>query len=313
MMRFVSTRGSEQVSLSTAISQGLAADGGLFVPTIWPATSALALTGAEPLAMVAEKFLAPFASGDRLADELPAVCAEAFNFPAPLLPLPAVSRLSVLELFHGPTAAFKDFGARFLAATLTRLRVGASRPLRMLVATSGDTGGAVAAACYRRAGIQVTVLYPRGLVSPTQQQQLTCWGENVQSLAVRGTFDDCQLLVKQAFLDSSLRAEFDLSSANSINLGRLLPQAVYYLARVLRYNSRPAGRPRLSFPAAIWATRPLVCGRDAWVRRSMKSCWRTTPIALCPTTLPRACCGYVPACRRSLLRWTWAAPAISNA
>ena len=262
-MRFVSTRGSEQVSLSTAISQGLAADGGLFVPTVWPATPALALTGTEALATVAEKFLAPFASGDALADELPAVCAEAFNFPAPLLPLPEVSRLSVLELFHGPTAAFKDFGARFLAATLTRLRVGASRPLRMLVATSGDTGGAVAAAFHRRAGIQVTVLFPKGLVSPTQQQQLTCWGENVQSFAVRGTFDDCQSLVKQAFLDSSLRAEFDLSSANSINLGRLLPQAVYYLATSLAVR-RQTGKPA-SFvipsgnlgnsTACVWARR----------------------------------------------------------
>ncbi len=107
----------------------------------------------------------------------------------------------MLELFHGPTAAFKDFGARFLAAALTRLRAGAQRPLRILVATSGDTGGAVAAAFHRRAGVQVTVLFPKGLVSPTQQQQLTCWGDNVQSLAVRGSFDDCQALVKQAFLD----------------------------------------------------------------------------------------------------------------
>lgn len=262
-MQFVSTRGTERVPLSTAITQGLAADGGLFVPTAWPATPALALNGTESLATVAERFLAPFADGDRLAGELSAVCAEAFNFPAPLLPLPEVSRLSVLELFHGPTAAFKDFGARFLAATLTRLRVGAARPLRMLVATSGDTGGAVAAAFHRRAGIQVTVLFPRGLVSPTQQQQLTCWGENVQSFAVRGSFDDCQLLVKQAFLDPGLRAGFDLSSANSINLGRLLPQAVYYLATSLAIQ-RQTGRPA-SFvipsgnlgnsTACVWARR----------------------------------------------------------
>ena len=110
--------------------------------------------------------------------------------------------LQVLELFHGPTAAFKDFGARFLAAALARLRRGATRPLKILVATSGDTGGAVAAAFHRRSGIEVAVLFPKGLVSPTQEQQLTCWGDNVRSLAVRGRFDDCQRLVKQAFARS---------------------------------------------------------------------------------------------------------------
>src|SRR6202035_4316879 len=128
----------------------------------------------------------------------------------------------------GPTAAFKDFGARFLAAALTRVRRGASRRLKILVATSGDTGGAVAAAFYRHSGIDVAVLFPKGLVSPTQERQLTCWGGNVASFAVRGEFDDCQRLVKEALQAPDLRARFDLSSANSINLGRLLPQMVYY-------------------------------------------------------------------------------------
>jgi threonine synthase len=262
-MQFVSTRGRERVPLSTAITQGLAADGGLFVPVEWPSAPASALTGGEPLAVVAERFLAPFAAGDALAAHLPAIAAEAFNFPAPLLPLRAEAKLSVLELFHGPTAAFKDFGARFLAAALTRLRAGAARPLRILVATSGDTGGAVAAAFHRRAGVQVAVLFPKGLVSPTQQQQLTCWGENVQSLAVRGSFDDCQALVKQAFLDPALRAEFDLSSANSINLGRLLPQAVYYLATSLAVRAQSGAAPSFVIPsgnlgnatACVWARR----------------------------------------------------------
>ena len=139
----------------------------------------------------------------------------------------------MLELFHGPTAAFKDFGARFLAACFTRLRGRGERALTILVATSGDTGGAVAAAFHERAGVEVAVLFPKGLVSPTQQRQLTCWGGNVRSLAVRGTFDDCQRLVKQAFLDEELNARSLLSSANSINLGRLLPQCVYYAATSL--------------------------------------------------------------------------------
>ncbi len=149
----------------------------------------------------------------------------------------------MLELFHGPTAAFKDFGARFLAAAFARLRRQASRPLKVLVATSGDTGGAVAAAFHRQPGIEVLVLYPKGLVSPTQEQQLTCWGDNVRSFAVRGRFDDCQRMVKQAFADQALRARFELTSANSINLGRLLPQTCYYWAaslRIWRTHGEPA-------------------------------------------------------------------------
>ena len=159
------------------------------------------------------------------------------------MPLVPDGRLSVLELFHGPTAAFKDFGARLLAACLVRLRTHKSHPLTILVATSGDTGGAVAAAFHERPGIEVAVLFPKGLVSPTQERQLTCWGGNVKSFAVRGTFDDCQRLVKQAFVDPQLRERSELSSANSINLGRLLPQAVYYAAASLaiwREHAQPA-------------------------------------------------------------------------
>jgi len=262
-MQFVSTRGKEQVSLSAAITQGLAADGGLFVPVSWPTAAVAQLPAGDNLAQVAEKFLEPFARGDALGSHLAAITGEAFNFPAPLLPLRDEARLSVLELFHGPTAAFKDFGARFLAAALTRLRTGAQRPLRILVATSGDTGGAVAAAFHRRPAVQVTVLFPKGLVSPTQQQQLTCWGDNVQSLAVRGSFDDCQALVKQAFLDPALRAEFELSSANSINLGRLLPQAAYYVAASLAVQRQTGASASFVIPsgnlgnstACVWARR----------------------------------------------------------
>jgi len=141
--------------------------------------------------------------------------------------------LGVLELFHGPTFAFKDFGARTLARLMSEITDG-SKPLTVLVATSGDTGGAVAAAFHGRPGIEVGVLFPKGLVSPTQERQLTCWGGNVKSFAVHGTFDDCQRLVKQAFVDPQLREQTELSSANSINLGRLLPQAVYYASSSLQ-------------------------------------------------------------------------------
>ena len=215
----------------------------------------------DDLPGVATHLLTPFAEGDQLAASLPAITHDAFNFPAPLVPLGTDGRLSVLELFHGPTAAFKDFGARFLAACMSRLRKPEQRPLTILVATSGDTGGAVAAAFHGRPGIEVAVLFPKGLVSPTQERQLTCWGDNVKSFAVRGTFDDCQRLVKQAFLDSALRKETELSSANSINLGRLLPQAVYYAATSLAIWRKYGERASFVIPsgnlgnaaACIWA------------------------------------------------------------
>ncbi|HYM44328.1 MAG TPA: threonine synthase [Steroidobacteraceae bacterium] len=234
---------SVRAGFSAALLQGLAPDGGLYVPAAWPHLPLAAFDGAASLAEVAPPLLAPFLAGDQLARELASLAAEAFDFPAPLVPLKPDGRLAVLELFHGPTAAFKDFGARFLAACFARLRPRDARPLTILVATSGDTGGAVAAAFHERPGIEVAVLFPKGLVSPTQERQLTCWGGNVRSLAVRGTFDDCQRLVKQAFQDPQLAERSALSSANSINLGRLLPQAVYYAATslaVAREHGAPA-------------------------------------------------------------------------
>src|SRR5437660_5825924 len=230
---FVSSRGEAPAAgFSAAVLQGLAPDGGLYVPVSWPRLAPSDFE-ANDLASVAVRLLAPFVAGDPLAPLLGSIAAEAFDFPAPLVALPGQGRVSVLELFHGPTAAFKDFGARFLAACFAGLRGRGERALTILVATSGDTGGAVAAAFHERPGVEVAVLFPKGLVSPTQERQLTCWGGNVRSLAVRGTFDDCQRLVKQAFLDEQLNARSLLSSANSINLGRLLPQCVYYAAASL--------------------------------------------------------------------------------
>jgi len=263
-MKFISTRGhGEQapVSFGAALTQGLAPDGGLYVPQEWPSLPISAFDGASELADVAQVMLRPFVAGDSLAGETAVITQDAFNFPAPLVPVGKDGNLSVLELFHGPTAAFKDFGARFLAACMQRLRTGATRPLNILVATSGDTGGAVAAAFHRRPGILVSVLFPKGLVSPTQERQLTCWGDNVHSFRVSGSFDDCQRLVKEAFVDAALRARFELSSANSINLGRLLPQAVYYAATSLAVYRRHGVAPNFIIPsgnlgnsvACIWA------------------------------------------------------------
>jgi threonine synthase len=241
-MRFTSTRHSAPaVGFSDAIVNGIAPDGGLYLPSEWPQSDLASFVGSGDLtnglpgdlAGVAARFIAPFTAGDRLAPQLPAIASDAFNFSAPLVSLTPDERLSVLELFHGPTAAFKDFGARFLAACMSRARVPSDPLLQILVATSGDTGGAVAAAFHNRPGIGVSVLFPKGLVSPTQERQLTCWGGNVRSFSVRGTFDDCQRMVKDAFADEALRARMQLSSANSINLGRLLPQAVYYAASSL--------------------------------------------------------------------------------
>src|SRR6185437_4644571 len=264
LMRFKSTRDEQLTAgFGEALEQGLAPDGGLYVPTEWPRAQASSFGMRESLAGIGAKLLAPFLAGDPLAPSLADITSEAFDFPAPIVALGATGRLAVLELFHGPTAAFKDFGARFLAASLARLRGQASRPLTILVATSGDTGGAVAAAFHGRPGIEVAVLFPKGLVSPTQERQLTCWGGNVRSFSVRGTFDDCQQLVKQAFLDRRWREERALSSANSINLGRLLPQTVYYAAASLAVFRRHGDRASFVIPsgnlgnavACIWARR----------------------------------------------------------
>jgi threonine synthase len=263
IVKYISTRGSSPaVTFGQALAQGLAPDGGLYMPESWPNIPLAAFDGARSLPDVAEVMLRPFVEGDPIASRIGDVVRDAFDFPAPLVPVADAGQLSVLELFHGPTAAFKDFGARFLAASLARIRTaGADRPLNILVATSGDTGGAVAAAFHRRPGIIVSVLFPKGLVSPTQERQLTCWGDNVHSYRVDGTFDDCQRLVKEAFVDAQLKSRFELSSANSINLGRLLPQAVYYAATSLAVHRKHGVKPNFLIPsgnlgnsvACVWA------------------------------------------------------------
>jgi threonine synthase len=228
-LRYLSTRGGgPTASLGEAIAAGLAPDGGLYVPDHLPTLGVADFARDGSLADTANTLLAPFFAGDALAGELRAICAEALDFSTPLRALPQHPRTSVLELFHGPTAAFKDVGARFLAACLRRLRGGDAPPLTILVATSGDTGAAVGAAFHRQPGIEVVILYPDGRVSPRQAHQLGSFGDNVHALRVQGRFDDCQRMVKAALNDAVLQAQSPLSSANSISLGRLLPQMSYY-------------------------------------------------------------------------------------
>jgi threonine synthase len=213
--------------LAGALRAGLAPDGGLYVPEHVPTISIETLTHCRDLPETATLLLAPFFNGSELEDELPDICREALDLPLPLVEFDA-DRAWILELFHGPTAAFKDFAARFLAACMARLRTDSDPIQTVLVATSGDTGGAVAAAFYRRPGFRVVILYPDGKVSARQAHQLGAFGDNVHTYRVSGNFDDCQRLVKRALNDSELSRKLALTSANSISIGRLLPQISYY-------------------------------------------------------------------------------------
>jgi threonine synthase len=248
-MRFVSTRGeAPAVGLSDAIRAGAAPDGGLYMPETVPAPDWAALDPALSLAEFAAILLAPFLAGDRLEPDLPAICREAFDFPVPLtMPDPAKPALQVVELFHGPTGAFKDFGARFLMACFDRIGDPAA-PLTVLAATSGDTGGAVGCAAEGKAAVRAFILYPKGRVSPFQELQLTCWGDPVRALEVAGDFDDCQRLAKAAFADARLKDAHRLTSANSINIGRLLPQIAYLAHAAARVFAETGEEPGLIVP-----------------------------------------------------------------
>jgi threonine synthase len=224
-MYYTSTRDkSIRKTLSEAMLGGLADDGGLFVPETIPKINLADFTPDLSYPEFAEKLLHTFFAGDILDDQLKEICQEAFTFPIPLTQVNKNTFL--LELSHGPTSSFKDIGARFLAACLNRLSE--KQKTTILVATSGDTGSAVASAFYQKPNINVIILYPKGQVSERQEHQITCWDDNINALAVKGSFDDCQRLIKSAFQDEWWKTHTHLSSANSINIGRLLPQLTYY-------------------------------------------------------------------------------------
>ncbi len=248
-MRYHSTRGAGPVSLDDALRQGIASDGGLFLPNSLPRFEVGDFDRAESIADVAYILLRPFFEGSSLAGDLDAILDETYRFPVPATPLPIAGHdVSLLELYHGPTVAFKDVGAGFLAACLSRLEGDPDDPLTILVATSGDTGAAVAAAFDGRPGMRVVVLFPDGRVSKRQAHQLCCWSDNVLSLKVQGSFDDCQALVKAAMGDPDLSARHRFSSANSINIGRLLPQSTYYADASLRHFRRTGHEPGFVIP-----------------------------------------------------------------
>jgi len=246
-VQFMSTRGGGPVSLDEALVRGIADDGGLFLPQSLPAFEPGDFDGAESIADVARVFLTPFFEGSALYDDLEQILSETFSFPIPTTALPG-GKSSLLELYHGPTAAFKDVGAGFLAACLSRLAGDAASPLTILVATSGDTGGAVAAAFDERPGMRVVILFPEGRVSDRQAHQLSCWSDNVLTLRVHGAFDDCQALAKAALSDADLSSRYRFSSANSINIGRLLPQATYYAAASLSHFRKTGDTPGFIIP-----------------------------------------------------------------
>lgn len=220
----------DTVSFEEAVFQSMPADNGLFMPTRFPQLPSAFFQNIADKSFVDISYEVAHAL---LSDEVPGevlkkIVEEAINFEAPLVALH--DQKYMLELFHGPTLAFKDFGARFMARIMSWFlqKREDQEEVTILVATSGDTGGAVAQGFFNVPGIRVVLLYPKGKVSELQEKQLTTLGGNITALEVDGTFDDCQHLVKQAFLDTGLRAAIRLASANSINISRLIPQSFYY-------------------------------------------------------------------------------------
>jgi threonine synthase len=232
-MKFISLGSkNERFTLKEVLFKGLAPDGSLFMPENIPSLSEnfLANFHSYSLPEIAFHVLKPFVDADISDDVLEKIVEDTFSFEIPLKNIE--NGVSVLELYHGPTQAFKDVGARFLSRLLGYFNKNESRKLLVLTATSGDTGGAVAHGFHRVKGIEVVVLYPNGKVSPYQEYQITSPGANVHAIAVDGSFDDCQRLVKEVFNDVALRELVYMTSANSINMGRLLPQMVYYFHAV---------------------------------------------------------------------------------
>ena len=238
-MKYFSTRNQNNfISFREAILTGLAQDGGLFMPETIPSFSKSFIENLHSYSFqeigfeTAKKFVGNEISEQKLQE----IIQRSINFPAPLVDLE--EEIHILELFHGPTLAFKDFGAQFMARTMEYFVKDNDAELVILVATSGDTGSAVAHGFYGVEGIKVYLLYPSGKVSGIQEKQLTTLDKNITALEIQGTFDDCQHLVKNAFTDNDLKNKLKLSSANSINIARLIPQTFYYINAVKQLKQR---------------------------------------------------------------------------
>ena len=248
-MYFFSTNNNAlKTDFKEATIQGQAPDKGLYLPETIPRVKKEMIDEIEKFSNeeIAFKVIRPYV-GDTIPEEtLFQIVSETVNFPIPLVKVN--DTISSLELFHGPTLAFKDVGARFMSRCLGYFLKGEDRKVTVLVATSGDTGGAVANGFYNVEGIDVIILYPSGKVSPVQEKQLTTLGKNIHAVEVEGTFDDCQQMVKQAFTDAELNQKLFLTSANSINVARWLPQQFYYFFAYKQWTDK-AHPPVISVPS----------------------------------------------------------------
>ncbi|HZK19482.1 MAG TPA: threonine synthase [Treponemataceae bacterium] len=243
---------SVAVNLRTAVLEGMSSStGGLYLPIEFPKLPKKILehNSCPSFREIAYESAKLYCKGEIDNASLQQIIVQCYPFSAPVVPIDPTTY--VLELFHGPTCAFKDFGARFMARAMSYFNKDENDNLHILVATSGDTGSAVGSAFLDVPGIDVTILYPKGKISPLQEKQLSTFSGNVRSLSVEGTFDDCQKLVKQAFTDKTLRKKFRLSSANSINIARLLPQSFYYTYASLLTKSRSWGDNKIENPSII--------------------------------------------------------------
>ena len=262
-MKLYSTNNkSSEVSFKDAVFNSLPQDKGLYMPHFIPVLSDEFIKNLHTYSLqeiaytVAEALL----KDSIPADDLKVIIEDAINFPAPVVALK--DGTYVLELFHGPSLAFKDFGARFMSRVMAYFLLEGEKELNVLVATSGDTGGAVALGFLGVENTQVTILYPKGKVSPIQELQLTTHGQNIRAVEVEGTFDDCQALVKQAFVDDELNERFRLTSANSINIARLIPQTFYYFNAVAQLQREGKSNIVFSVPSGNFGN--IGAGLLAW-------------------------------------------------
>ncbi len=225
----------------TAVKRGLAPDGGLYMPALLPRMpeSFWQEMIGDPLNIKARKLFDVMLLDVFSENERNEIVERAFTFEAPIVSLG--DKMHVIELFHGPTLAFKDFGARTMAAMLSVFARQEKEKVTIITATSGDTGAAVAQGFHGAAGVEVYIFYPSGQVSPLQEKQFTTMGDNIRALEVDGTFDDCQRLVKSCFADPQIRLNKQLTTANSINIARLLPQMVYYIHAAIELNAKSEG------------------------------------------------------------------------
>ena len=236
----------QQVSFGQAVRQGLGRQQGLFFPAQLPQLGDIDALLAMDFVSRSSKILSAFIGEELSTDTVTQMVDSAFQFPAPIKQLK--SGVYALELFHGPTLAFKDFGGRFMAQSLAAVTE-TDGNITILTATSGDTGAAVAHAFYGMDNIQVVILYPKGKISPLQEKLFCTLGKNITTVAVNGTFDDCQALVKQAFDDGALREDIGLNSANSINISRLMAQICYYFEAVSQLSKAEREQLVISVPS----------------------------------------------------------------